>query len=92
VNAVHNAIHIVSGLLALAIAFGTRGVNLANATVGFGILYALVAVVVIADPSLFGLFNDAPANVADHVLHVALAVVSIALGYMARQRTEAYAS
>ena len=86
VNATHNLVHIATGVLALAIAFGTTGETLANATIGFGVLYAVVAVVLFLDPTLFGLFSDAPTNTPDHVLHAALAVVSIALGAMARNR------
>ena len=89
VNAIHNVVHLLTGALALAIAFGTRGETLANATIGFGVLYAAVAILLVIDPSLFGLFEDAPANAADHVLHAALAVVSIALGFMARERRTA---
>jgi hypothetical protein len=85
-NELHNLVHLASGALALAIAFGTRGRTLADATIGFGVLYAVIAVLSIVDPRLFGLFADAPANAADHLLHAALAVVSIALGYMARER------
>jgi hypothetical protein len=91
VNAAHNLVHIVTGLLALGIAFGTRGRDLGNATMGFGVLYAIVAVLLLVDPTMFGIFSDAPVNVADHVLHVALAVVSLALGYMARERSTAFA-
>lgn len=91
VNALHNIVHLATGAIALGIAFGTRGANLANGTIGFGVLYAVVAVLLIIDPTLFGLFADAPANAADHVLHAALAIVSIALGYMARERTPATA-
>ena len=91
VNTIHNIIHIATGLLALAVAFGTRGATLANGTIGFGALYAVVTVLLVLDPTLFGLFEDAPANAADHVLHAALAVVSLALGYMARERTTATA-
>jgi len=87
VNAAHNAVHIVTGLIALGIGFGLRGETLANATIGFGVLYALVFVLLVIDPTMFGLFADAPANGADHVLHLAIAVVSIAVGYMARDRT-----
>lgn len=90
VNAAHNVIHIATGLLALAIAFGTRGRTLADGTIAFGVLYAVVAVVLVVDPELFGVFRDAPANAADHVLHAALAIVSIALGYMARERAGAF--
>ena len=91
VNAVHNVVHLLTGGLALAIGLGTRGMNLANGLIGFGVLYALVAVLLIVDPTLFGLFADAPANAADHVLHAALAIVSIALGYMLRQRSDSRA-
>ena len=88
VNAAHNVVHLVTGALALAIGLGTRGTQLANGLVGFGALYAVVAILLIVDPTLFGIFADAPANAADHVLHAALAIVSIALGYMLRQRVE----
>ena len=89
VNAIHNVVHVATGVLALAIGLGTRGISLANATIAFGVLYAVVAVLVILDPELFGLFADAPANAADHVLHAALAIVSVALGYMLRERAPA---
>jgi len=86
VNAAHNVVHLVTGLLALRIGLGLRGLDLANGTIGFGVLYLIVAVLLLAEPTGFGLLNDAPANGADHVLHFGLAVVSLALGYMARQR------
>jgi uncharacterized protein DUF4383 len=86
VNAAHNVVHVVTGLLALGIGFGLRGLDLANGTIGFGVLYLVVAVLLLADPKGLGLLNDVPANGADHVLHFGLAIVSLALGYMARQR------
>ena len=86
VNAAHNVVHLITGALALGIGLGMRGRDLANATIGFGVLYAVVAVLLVFDPTLFGLFSDAPANALDHVLHAALAIVSIGLGYMARER------
>ena len=92
VNAAHNVVHLITGALALWIGLGMRGRELANATIGFGVLYAVVAVLLIVDPTLFGLFSDAPANGLDHALHAALAIVSIALGYMARQRMETRSS
>lgn len=92
VNAVHNGVHLVTGLIALAIGVGLRGLDLANGTIGFGVLYAIVAVLLVVDPTMFGLLSDAPVNAADHVLHFALAVVSLALGYMARQRLPAEAT
>jgi len=92
VNAAHNLVHIITGALALAIAFGTRGRQLGNAAIGFGVLYAIVAVLLLVDPTMFGLFSDAPTNAADHALHIVLAVVSIALGYMARERSTSLAA
>ena len=84
VNAVHNIVHIASGALALYIAFGLDGEARANGLIAFGVLYAVVFVLVVLSPQLFGLFGDAPANTADHVLHAALAVASLAVGYVAR--------
>lgn len=80
---VHNLVHVVTGLLALYIAFGLKGEMQANAVIGFGILYAVIFVVVVLSNNLFGLFQY-PANAGDHFLHGALAVVSLAVGWMAR--------
>jgi len=84
VNALHNVIHLVTGALALYIGLRTTGATLANGLIGYGALYAVVAVLLIVDPSFFGLFSDAPANTLDHVLHAALAIVSLGLGFMLR--------
>lgn len=80
---VHNLVHLVTGLLALYIAFGLRGLAQANGVVGFGVLYAVIFVAVLLTPTLFGLFEFA-ANIYLHIIHLALAVVSLAVGYMAR--------
>jgi hypothetical protein len=50
---------------------------------GFGILYVVIFVAVLVSPSLFGLFS-VPANAVVHVIHAALAVVSLGVAYMAR--------
>jgi hypothetical protein len=83
-NAIHNIIHLATGALALYIAFGMSGESQANGLIGFGILYALIFILLLVDPRLFGLFRDIPANIGDHVLHAALAVTSLAIGYMAK--------
>ena len=85
-DAVHNIVHLLTGLLALYIAFGLRGENQVNGAIGFGILYAVIFLAVLVSPTLFGLFQ-VPANVVLHVIHAALAVVSLAVGYMARGRS-----
>ena len=89
-DAVHNVVHILTGLLALYIGLGLKGANQINGVIGFGVLYAVIFVAVLLSPNLFGLFS-VPANAVDHVIHVALAVVSLAVGYMARGNETAIA-
>lgn len=92
-NAIHNIVHLLTGAAALGIAFGIRGrEQQANALIAFGVVYALVLVLTLVDPTLFGLFADAPVNAADHALHAALAIGSIAIGYMARNERRTVAA
>lgn len=86
-NTLHNIVHLATGALALYIAYGLAGASQANGLIGFGVLYAVIFIALIISPTLFGLFSPVPANIGDHVLHAALAVVSLALGYMARGST-----
>jgi hypothetical protein len=90
VDNVHNIVHLATGALALFIAFGLRGEQQINATIGFGILYLAILVLVIVSPTMFGLFNVA-ANNPVHVVHGALAIVSLGVGYMARNAAVARA-
>jgi hypothetical protein len=85
-DALHNVVHLATGLLALYIAFGTSGASLVNGVIGFGVLYVVIFVAVLLSPTLFGLFSLG-ANAAIHVVHGALALVSLAVGYMARGST-----
>jgi hypothetical protein len=87
---VHNIVHIVTGLVALYIAFGLKGEQQANGVLGFGVLYVIIFIAVLVSPTLFGIFS-APANAAVHVIHGALAIVSLAVGYMARNERSAVA-
>jgi hypothetical protein len=87
-NAIHNMVHIATGALALYIAFGLAGESRANGVMAFGVLYAVIFVLALLDPRLFGLFGDAPANIADHVLHAVLALSALAVGYLARGGSE----
>jgi hypothetical protein len=91
VDSVHNIVHLVTGLVALYIAFGLKGQQQVNAVIGFGILYVVIFVAVLVSPNLFGLFSVA-SNPPIHVIHAALAIVSLGLGYMARQRVTAESS
>jgi hypothetical protein len=82
-DTVHNLVHLLTGLLALSIAFGLKGEQQVTAVIGFGVLYAIIFVAVLLSPNLFGLFSVS-ANAPIHVIHAAVAVVSLAVGLMAR--------
>lgn len=82
-DALHNVVHLATGALALWIAFGLNGRTQVDALIGFGVLYLVIFLAVLVSPNLFGLFS-VPANAVIHVIHAALAVVSLAIGYMAR--------
>jgi hypothetical protein len=83
VDAVHNIVHLVTGLVALSIAFGLKGAAQVNAVIGFGILYVVIFVAVLLSPTLFGIFSVA-ANASVHAIHAAVAIVSLAVGALAR--------
>lgn len=80
-----NIVHILTGLLALGLVYWLRD-DIGTATIAFGILYLAVFVLTVISPTLFGLFT-VEVNAIDHVIHIGLAIVSLALGYMARGRT-----
>lgn len=86
-NSVHNLVHLVTGALALYIAFGLSGAQQASAMLGFGILYVVIFVAVLLSPNLFGLFDPIDANTPIHILHAGLVVVGSGVGYMARGST-----
>lgn len=85
-DALHNIVHLATGLAALYIAFGLGGASRINGVIGFGVLYMVIFLAVLVSPTLFGLFS-VPANAVLHVIHAALALVSLAVGYMARNAT-----
>lgn len=78
VNGWHNLVHLATGLLGLAVArsyFGAR-----RYAIGFGVIYALVAIwgLVIGDGhSILGII---PINSEDNVLHALIAVAGLAAG------------
>jgi hypothetical protein len=82
-GAAHDIVHLVTGALALYIAFGLTGEAHANGVIGFGILYAVIFLLLLVSPKLLGIL-EYEANAGDQVLHGALAVVSLAVGYVAR--------
>ncbi len=83
-DAAHDVMHLATGLLALAIAFGVRGSNRINGTVGFGVLYLVIFVAVLISPTLFGVFS-VPADGTIHLINGMLAFASIAMGAIERR-------
>jgi hypothetical protein len=89
-DTVHNLVHVLTGLLALTVAFGLKGQQLVNGVIGLGVLYVIIFAAVLVSPTLFGLFSVA-ANAPIHVVHAAVAVVSLGVGLMARGGSTAMA-
>ncbi len=80
VNAIHNLVHIASGLVLLAAS--PRRPAARAVALGFGAVYGLVAIIGIIDGTdVLGLI---PVNAADHVLHVALSALGIISGLISR--------
>jgi CRP/FNR family cyclic AMP-dependent transcriptional regulator len=77
VNGWHNIIHIVSGIIGVAVAASPAGSR--AFALGFGAVYAVVTIwgFITGDNILFGL---APVNFADNLLHAAIAIAGIAAG------------
>jgi hypothetical protein len=76
VNAWHNIVHILSGLVLLA-AFRRRGPAKAVA-LAFGVVYALVAIIGLIDGN--DVLGIIPVNAADNILHIALSALGIITG------------
>jgi hypothetical protein len=80
VNAIHNLIHVASGLV-LLVASPKRASARAVA-IGFGLVYGLVAIIGLIDgEDVLGLI---PINSADNLLHIALAALGIITGLISR--------
>jgi hypothetical protein len=80
VNAIHNLIHVASGLVLLVASpkrASARAVALA-----FGLVYGVVAIIGVIDgEDVLGLI---PINSADNLLHIALAALGIITGLISR--------
>lgn len=79
IDPVHNVIHVLSGVVGLAAGLSSVKAARYYALV-FGIVYALVTVVgFIQGSSVLGLIT---VNLADNLLHLAIAAVSLAVYFM----------
>ena len=81
VNAAHNCVHLLSGVVALLCGMSGVGASRWYFRI-FGLVYALVAILGFLKPGdtmLLGLISN---NMADTWLHVAIAAVSLLIGFM----------
>jgi Domain of unknown function (DUF4383) len=81
VNTAHNAVHLLSGVVALICGMAGVGASRLYFRI-FGLIYAAVAVMGFLNPGdtmLLGLISN---NMADTWLHVGIAAVSLLIGFM----------
>jgi hypothetical protein len=77
VNAHHNAVHLVSGVIALLAAAQTTYSKLYFQI--FGIVYAIVAILGFVMNGNLILMH---VNMADNILHIAIAIVALWIGFL----------
>ena len=85
VNAAHNAVHLLSGLVALICGLASERAATLFFRI-FGIVYGLVGVLglVGGDQPILGVISN---NRADVWLHIAIAAASLLIGFGVRRRT-----
>ncbi len=78
INGWHNVVHLLSGIVGLAMAGTAAKARLF--AIGYGIVYVLVTILgfIVGDGGL--LLQIIPINTADNLLHLAIAVSGIAIG------------
>jgi hypothetical protein len=84
-GAAHNLIHLVTGALAVYIAFGLMADQQDLAVTGLGLVYVAIVLLTLINGTLFGVLAY-PVNLPDHVLHLAIAATSIGIGLTARNQ------
>ncbi|MDX6681483.1 MAG: hypothetical protein QOG94_1522 [Solirubrobacteraceae bacterium] len=78
INGWHNVVHLLSGIVGLAMAGTAAKARLFS--IGYGVVYVLVTILgfAVGDGGL--LLSIIPINTADNVLHLAIAVAGIGIG------------
>ncbi len=80
VNAIHNLIHVASGLVLVGASRARRSAR--TVAIAFGLVYGIVAIIGLVDGrDVLGLI---PINSADNVLHIALAGLGVLTGVISR--------
>jgi hypothetical protein len=80
VNGSHNVVHLLSGIVLLAVAGKRRTAK--PIAIAFGVVYGLVAILGLIDGN--DVLTLIPVNAADNVLHVALSAAGLIAGLMSR--------
>lgn len=88
-NAMHGEVHALGGLIAIAIGLGLSGRARANATIAYGLVFLVGFVINVMSPDLWGMMS-VPANAGVHAMHLTVALVCLATGYLARSEVTAY--
>lgn len=78
INGWHNVVHLLSGIVGLAMAGTAAKARLFS--IGYGVVYVLVTILgfVVGDGGL--LLSIIPINTADNLLHLVIAATGIAIG------------
>ena len=78
INGWHNIVHLLSGIVGIAMAGTAAKARLF--AIGYGVVYTLVTILgfIVGDGGL--LLSIIPINTADNLLHLAIAVTGIAIG------------
>jgi hypothetical protein len=80
VNAIHNLVHVASGLVLLAAS--PKRASARAVAIGFGLVYGVVAIIGVIDGE--DVLGVIPINSADNLLHIALAALGIITGLISR--------
>lgn len=79
INALHNGVHLLSGVLGLAAGFYAGGQWARSYNQGFGVVYLLVTALGFAAPALTA--SLLAINPADNFLHLALGIALAGVGF-----------
>lgn len=79
----HDLAHLVTGALFVHVGVALNGRNRAMALVGLGVFFIASGLLSLIDNGLLGLYG-APASGLDQLVHLALGIASITIGWMGR--------
>lgn len=82
VNGIHNLVHLLTGLASLASSTSEKAARLYFQV--FGVVYALVTVLGFIVGSGHKVLGLIPVNMADNLLHLAITLVTLYLGFLYR--------